>query len=426
MKHEHRRRSSPAPLVVGALTLATLMAAVAILDVDVEASHRSNASRIASDATSRTTSQAVQAPPSLPPEPTSTSAPATTTSPPARARRIAFSSNRNWPDGPLALFTMNPDGTDITLVVAYSQSHGDEGPVEPSWSPDQSHLAYTLAPTINKNPPCSYNRTIYISDSAGGAQRQLLTTRTCGTYDHQATWSPDGTLIAYVETSARGPIISQLRAVRPEAPAITRSPPLPRTACAPRRTTARTTSAITSLGSRLTAISSSTPGSEGPDQGSSRSTPTAPANSACSPTSSTASSTRSATRPGRPTDPRSSSCATQTGRPPPTSTSSTRPGPAYVPHHPHPILRGTICLDPPLHARRNPRRPARDEHQPDLDPRRHHHRVRNPTDTTSKTAADPRSTRSTQTGPRPPGSPTTTPDPRSRPAVTQTPTTSET
>ena len=87
------------------------------------------------------TGQAVQDPsPSRPPEPTS--APATTTTlPAAPARRIAFSSNRNRPGGPLALFTMNPDGSDITLVVAYSQSHGDEGPVEPSWSPDQSHLA---------------------------------------------------------------------------------------------------------------------------------------------------------------------------------------------------------------------------------------------------------------------------------------------
>ena len=99
---------------------------------------------------------------------------------------IAF--ERNTEDPPLmgsAIFTMNPDGTDVRQV-----STGDGGSdFWPSWSPDGTRVVFAAI----RNEDWG----IWSVDADGSNEHMILGGTGAGYVDNPV-WSPDGTLIAFV------------------------------------------------------------------------------------------------------------------------------------------------------------------------------------------------------------------------------------
>ncbi len=82
-----------------------------------------------------------------------------------------------------ALFDMRPDGSDIRLIA----DHGAGTPVySPDWSPDGTRIVYT----VYTEEPIS-RTDLWIVDVAAGDRQQFSTTA------DRATWSPDGSWIAF-------------------------------------------------------------------------------------------------------------------------------------------------------------------------------------------------------------------------------------
>ncbi len=92
--------------------------------------------------------------------------------------RIAFHSNR---DGSWQIYSMNPDGTDVTQL-AFGKKDG-----EPSWSPDGSKIVFTGWD--------DYDPEIFVM-SADGSGRTQLTFNT--EFDGKPAWSPDGSKIVFI------------------------------------------------------------------------------------------------------------------------------------------------------------------------------------------------------------------------------------
>jgi TolB protein len=99
---------------------------------------------------------------------------------------IAF--ERNTEDPPLmgpAIFTMNPDGTDVRQV-----STGDGGSdFWPSWSPDGTRVVFAAIRREDWG--------IWAVETDGSNERMILGGTGAGYVDNPV-WSPDGTLIAFV------------------------------------------------------------------------------------------------------------------------------------------------------------------------------------------------------------------------------------
>ena len=114
-------------------------------------------------------------------------------------------SNRLHPGAPPAqLFTMASDGSDVRIVPGQDPLTNHGGRVDdPVWSPDHSRLAFGTTPL---SPPYCYNsgQAIAVINADGSGLHQLTPTR-CNRVDHEPSWSPDGTRIAYSETDTVDP-----------------------------------------------------------------------------------------------------------------------------------------------------------------------------------------------------------------------------
>jgi len=99
--------------------------------------------------------------------------------------RIVFASSRT---GDNDIWVMDPNGsnqTDLTQVAGESQE------IQPSWSPDCSHIVYVSSQNAHK-----YD--VYVVEASGGNQTRITTTTA---EEQNPTWSPDGKLIAYASGS---------------------------------------------------------------------------------------------------------------------------------------------------------------------------------------------------------------------------------
>jgi Tol biopolymer transport system component len=107
--------------------------------------------------------------------------------------QIVFASQRN---GLSHLYVMQADGTNQTQLT--TQSTWDQ---QPAWSPDGSRIAFTSGCI---GAPIGINNSIYIIQADGSGRVHMPTPGASlgGTYNSQmqASWSPDGTRIAYTQT----------------------------------------------------------------------------------------------------------------------------------------------------------------------------------------------------------------------------------
>jgi TolB protein len=101
--------------------------------------------------------------------------------------KIVFSSNKvtaTNPTGDFEIFTMNPDGSQLTQLTDNTGS--DER--YPAWSPDGKQIAFM------RSPEGVFNPDIYVMSSDGSNQLRL--TYSPGV-DTSPVWSPDGQQIAF-------------------------------------------------------------------------------------------------------------------------------------------------------------------------------------------------------------------------------------
>jgi Tol biopolymer transport system component len=117
--------------------------------------------------------------------------------------KIAFASDR---DGNFELYTIEPDGSNLTRLTFTVNQHEDN----PSWSPDGRRLAYDacVSPTF----PCqgSANYEIFAMREDGSGRRRLTDDPSI---DWNAAWSPDGNQIVFrSDRAANGTQLWKMRA----------------------------------------------------------------------------------------------------------------------------------------------------------------------------------------------------------------------
>ena len=106
-------------------------------------------------------------------------------------RRIAFVGIDNDPTHPNAVYTVRPDGTELTKLGATVSV--------PSWSPDGSRIAFLM-------PEESGEVSLYTLDSGGADPQQVWSLGETSIWADNLSWSPDGSAILFA--SADGEVVA--------------------------------------------------------------------------------------------------------------------------------------------------------------------------------------------------------------------------
>jgi Tol biopolymer transport system component len=107
--------------------------------------------------------------------------------------KIAFASARS---GNLDIYVMNADGSGVTQLTTDAAND-----FEPAWSPDGTKIAFTSARN-NGRLDNNGRYDVFVMSADGSNQTDL--TKTSGTNEFQAAWSPDGSTIAFVGDASGG------------------------------------------------------------------------------------------------------------------------------------------------------------------------------------------------------------------------------
>jgi TolB protein len=106
------------------------------------------------------------------------------------------------------VYTINPDGTGVTnLTRRYTDPNWSplgNARSDPEWSPDGAKISFTGIALSDIGSCCSTN--VYVMDADGANLERLTNTPSSSEgEDTQATWSPDGSWLAFTSTRSEGP-----------------------------------------------------------------------------------------------------------------------------------------------------------------------------------------------------------------------------
>lgn len=116
-------------------------------------------------------------------------------------RQLAYIDAESVPSGqpsrPGVLFVMNPDGSGVRRIGR------GEFDVDPAWSPDGTEIAFSRCHNPDSASRCSLD--LFVVSAGGGVPRRL--TRTPLVFEAGATWSPDGSRIAFTRWTFRSLLV---------------------------------------------------------------------------------------------------------------------------------------------------------------------------------------------------------------------------
>jgi Tol biopolymer transport system component len=120
------------------------------------------------------------------------------------ASQVAFSSSRALdgsdavnPNGIINIWVMNADGTAVRPLTKLTAAGADCGFA--SWSPDGTKLAFECARSLDGSDAANANSTvnIWVIDADGTGAIPLTNLTAPGASSHHAAWSPDGSKLAF-------------------------------------------------------------------------------------------------------------------------------------------------------------------------------------------------------------------------------------
>jgi WD40 repeat protein len=103
--------------------------------------------------------------------------------------RIVFASDRDTDDGRFQIYSMNPDGSDVTRLTNNTGSDRS-----PAWSPDGTKIAF-----LNRPSPQFDEYDLYLMGADGSNQTQITPSFSRGLAPENISWSPDGQKIVVEE-----------------------------------------------------------------------------------------------------------------------------------------------------------------------------------------------------------------------------------